>query len=83
MAMARQQAMESINPATGGLIERFPLLSESEVDLALTNAELAFHSFHFDIHQTIGSEQTLRRGNAGQVLRVKHIGIFFKCRVHF
>jgi len=39
------QFMESINPATGEVIEKFPMLSEEQVDRALDDARRAFLSW--------------------------------------
>jgi len=45
MTIERQRAMESINPATGELLGRFPMFSPEQVDRALGEAQRAYRSW--------------------------------------
>lgn len=45
MAIARQQVVESINPATEEVLGRFPLCSQEQVDRALGDAQRAYRSW--------------------------------------
>jgi succinate-semialdehyde dehydrogenase/glutarate-semialdehyde dehydrogenase len=45
MATEKQQVMESINPATGEVLGRFPLFASEQIDRALDDAQRAFRSW--------------------------------------